>query len=587
MHGSLHRSRRGLGFGAAATAALIAGCTSPFGESSRDIAERSVLDAVRREMIQARQSPDYRPTERESTVDSLEIPERRLEELGRLSGPSSYTGQTGEVSEDLLGDPQVAVRVGLERAIRSAAERNLSLQFQRLAPAISEAQLVQALAAFDWTFFINGQYQYIDQPRTSTTFFGASFNTFQQNDISTGLRKSTTTGGTFQVDTTWSWSQNENPGINVVPDPANTVTVGAQLTQPLLRGAGSDVARATVRLATNNERNSVQGLKSSLIGTLLQTEQAYWNLQLANESLRIQQRLLRRGEGVRDIIVNRGELDATQAEIADARAEVESRRAAVIRAERSLRSASDRLKVLINDPELTIGSELLLLPADGAVDEPIRYSLADALTTAYAERPEVAQAIISLENTGIRRQVARNGILPRLDLNLEARYAALAGRPNDAYDDVFDGNFVDYLVGVVFEQPLGNRRANANLREAQLEQMQAITSYQNTIQQVTLEVKNALRDVVTGYQLIEQTRTARVAAAENLRALTVQIETTGGYTAFNLDQWLNRQTLLAAAELEEIDSLISYNIAVARLHSVLGTTLTRNNIEFDVEDAAG
>ena len=481
---------------------------------------------------------------------------------------------------------QAAVRIGLERAIRSAAERNLSLQFQRLNPGISEAQVVQALAAFDWTFFVNGQYQYLDQPRTSTTFFGAATNTLQQNDISTGLRKATTTGGTVQLDTTWTWAQNETPGLDVFPDPANTVTVGAQLTQPLLRGAGSDVARASVRLAANNERNSVQALKSSLITTLLQTEQAYWNLQLANESLRVQQRLLRRGEGVRDIIVNRGELDATQAEIADARAEVESRRAAVIRAERSLRAASDQLKVLMNDPELTIGSELLLLPADRAVDEPIRFSLADALTTAYAARPEIAQAVLSLDSTGIRRQVARNGILPRLDLNLEARYSALAGRPNDAYDDVFDGSFVDYLVGIAFEQPIGNRAANAALREAQLEQMQAITSYQNTIQQVTLEVKNALRDVVTGYQLIEQTRTARVAAAENLRALRVQIETTGGYTAFNLDQWLNRQTLLAAAELEEADSLISYNIAVAQLHSVLGTTLTRNNIEFEVENAA-
>lgn len=586
MHGSHLSPRRGIGLAAASTLVLLAGCTTPFGESNRDITERAVLDAVRREMIQAQQSPDYRPTERESTVDSLEIPERRMEELSQLSGPSSYANEPSEVSQDLLGDAQVAVRIGLERAIRSAAERNLSLQFQRLNPGISEAQVVQALAAFDWTFFVNGQYQYLDQPRTSTTFFGAATNTLQQNDISTGLRKATTTGGTVQLDTTWTWAQNETPGLDVFPDPANTVTVGAQLTQPLLRGAGSDVARASVRLAANNERNSVQALKSSLITTLLQTEQAYWNLQLANESLRVQQRLLRRGEGVRDIIVNRGELDATQAEIADARAEVESRRAAVIRAERSLRAASDQLKVLMNDPELTIGSELLLLPADRAVDEPIRFSLADALTTAYAERPEIAQAVLSLDSTGIRRQVARNGILPRLDLNLEARYSALAGRPNDAYDDVFDGSFVDYLVGIAFEQPIGNRAANAALREAELEQMQAITSYQNTIQQVTLEVKNALRDVVTGYQLIEQTRTARVAAAENLRALRVQIETTGGYTAFNLDQWLNRQTLLAAAELEEADSLISYNIAVAQLHSVLGTTLTRNNIEFEVENAA-
>ena len=402
MHGSHLSPRRGIGLAAASTLVLLAGCTTPFGESNRDITERAVLDAVRREMIQAQQSPDYRPTERESTVDSLEIPERRMEELSQLSGPSSYANEPSEVSQDLLGDAQVAVRIGLERAIRSAAERNLSLQFQRLNPGISEAQVVQALAAFDWTFFVNGQYQYLDQPRTSTTFFGAATNTLQQNDISTGLRKATTTGGTVQLDTTWTWAQNETPGLDVFPDPANTVTVGAQLTQPLLRGAGSDVARASVRLAANNERNSVQALKSSLITTLLQTEQAYWNLQLANESLRVQQRLLRRGEGVRDIIVNRGELDATQAEIADARAEVESRRAAVIRAERSLRAASDQLKVLMNDPELTIGSELLLLPADRAVDEPIRFSLADALTTAYAARPEIAQAVLSLDSPGIR-----------------------------------------------------------------------------------------------------------------------------------------------------------------------------------------
>ncbi|MEO1584743.1 MAG: TolC family protein [Planctomycetota bacterium] len=567
----------------AAAFVLVSGCGTPFSDRQHDVAERSVIDAVRREMRLAEQSPDYRSITRDSTVQSLNIPDRRLDELDELSGPASYAGVGAPVSEDLVGAEQVAVRVSLERAIRSAAERNLALQFQRLAPAISEAQLVQALANFDWTFFVNGQYQYRDQPRTSTTFFGASFNSFQQSDISTGLRKNTTTGGTLQLDTTWSWSQNENPGIVVVPDPANTVTVGATFTQPLLRGAGSDVARATIRVAANAERASVQQLKTSLIGTVLQTEEAYWNLQLALESLRVQQRLLNRGERVRDIIVNREQLDATQAEIADARAEVESRRAAVIRAERTLRQASDQLKVLINDPDLTIGSELLVLPADGAVDEPIRYSLADALTTAFAERPEVAQAIISLENTGIRRQVARNGILPRLDLNFETRYSALGARPNDAYDDVFDGSFIDYVVGLAFEQPLGNRFANATLREAQLEQMQAITSYQNTIQQVTLEVKNALRDVVTGYQLIEQTRTARVAAAENLRALTVQIETTGGYTAFNLDQWLNRQLQLAGAELEEAESLISYNIAVARLHSVLGTTLTHNAIEFDVE----
>ncbi|MEO0630113.1 MAG: hypothetical protein AAFY46_05220, partial [Planctomycetota bacterium] len=67
----------------------------------------------------------------------------------------------------------------------------------------------------------------------------------------------------------------------------------------------------------------------------------------------------------------------------------------------------------------------------------------------------------------------------------------------------------------------------------------------------------------------------RITRAQKMDALSSQASI-AGYKA----------VLLAAAELEEVQSLISYNIAVARLHSVLGTTLTRNNIEFDVENAA-
>ncbi|MEM1071510.1 MAG: TolC family protein [Planctomycetota bacterium] len=562
------------------------GCRQQAVTQDRDTLTRSVIDAVRREMIDAEASPDYRQTQRDSTVESLKIPDDRMRELEELSGPGSYVGVPTEVEDDLLGAPQQMVRVALQRALRSAAERNLELQFQRLSPAVTEAQLVQAQAAFDWTFFVNGQYQRLDRPITSTTFVGTAVTALQQSDISTGLRRRLGTGGSVQFDTSWTWQQNENPGVTITPDPANTVTVGAQLTQPLLRGAGTDVGLATVRLSENAERASVQQLRAALIATLFETEDAYWNLVLANESLRIQRRLLERGEAVRDIIVDRERLDATQAQIADARAEVETRRANVIRAERTLRQASDAFKVLINDPELTIGSELLVLPADGPIEEPLLFSLADAVTTAFERRPEVAQAVISLEDTGIRSDVARNGLLPRLDANFEVRYSALGETPGLAVEDVLTGRFIDYVVGVVFEQPIGNREANAVFRQRQLEQIQAVTSYQNTIQQITLEVKAALRDVVAGYELIEQTRTARIAAAENLRALRVQIETTGGYTAFNLDQWLTRQLQLAAAEIEETEALTSYNASVARLYAAMGTTAERNGIRFEAPDLA-
>lgn len=562
----------------------LPGCTGPILERDSSVLSRSVIDAVRREISESEGAPGYQLTQREGSVESLGIPEERMSQLREMGGPGSYMTGDLPLDEDLLGEPQRMVMLSLERAIRSAAERNAQLQFDRLRPAIAESQIVAAEANFDWTFFVNGRYQSIDRPRTSSTFFGTAADVFEQGDLTTGVRRRLTSGGSFTLDTSWTWADNETPNLTVVPNPANTVTVGAQLTQPLLRGAGSDFALASIRLAENAERDEVATLKASAIRTLRETEESYWQLVQAHQNLLIQQRLLERGIGARDIIVNRHALDATDAQIADAKAEVESRKAQVIRAQRSLRAASDSLKTIINDPELTIGSEVMLLPADLAIDEPIRFSLVDAVTTALSERPEIARALLSIDDTTIRKSIARNQLLPRLDLELSTRYSALDRDLDDAYSDVWEGDFIDYIVAVTFEQPIGNRAANAELRRRQLENVQAVSSFQNTVQQVVLEVKNALRDTVTGYKLIAQTRAARFAATENLRALETVIQTTGGYTAFNLDQWLSRQQALALAEAEEVQALVNYNIAISRLYAAIGRTLERNNIKFIVPE---
>lgn len=564
----------------------LSGCTGPVLERDSAVLTRSVIDAVRREMVEAENAPGYLLTERDATIESLGIPEDRLSQLREMGGHESYERGEFPMDDDLLGDQQRFVTINLERAIRSAMDRNSQLQFDRLRPAISEAQLVAAEAAFDWNFFVNGQFQSIDRPSTSTTFFSTAADVFDQADLSTGVSRQLTSGGSLTIDTSWSWSDNDTPGLTVVPNPANTVTVGAQLTQPLLRGGGSDFALSTIRLSENAERDEVALLESNIISTIRQTEEAYWTLVQTHQNLLIQQRLLERGIKVRDIIINRGRIDATQAQIADARAEVESRKAQVIRAQRNLRSASDTLKTLINDPELTIGSEILLLPADMAIDEPIRFSLVDAVTTALTERPEITRALLSIDDTTIRKQIARNQLLPRLDLELSARYSELDRDVEDAYGDIWEGNFIDYVVGVTYEYAIGNREANADLRRRQLENVQAVLSFQNTVQQIVLDVKNSLRDVVTGYKLIEQTRLARYAASENLRALQVQIDTTEGYTAFNLDQLLNNQSSLALAEAEEIQSLINYNIAISRLYASIGRSLERNGIDFVVTESA-
>ncbi|HHN78042.1 MAG TPA: TolC family protein, partial [Phycisphaerales bacterium] len=258
----------------------------------------------------------------------------------------------------------------------------------------------------------------------------------------------------------------------------------------------------------------------------------------------------------------------------------------VLKAQRALRRASDRLKLLMNDPTLPVGSERLLLPTDDALDEPLAYSLVDEIETAIEHRPEVDTALLDIDDASIRSVVAENGVLPRLDLRVQAAMRGLEEYAGRAYGEIAQNEFLDdFLVGLFFEQPVGNRGPEAEYRRRRLERMRSVIAYRRVVQGIVLEVKNALDDVVTNYRLIDQARAGRIAAAESVRTLLVEKKLTNtGYTVERLNVELTRQDALAAAERAEVRALIDYNTAIARLHRATGTTLERNRINFVVPD---
>lgn len=569
----------------------LAGCSSPLAvQGERDL-RRSVVESVQRELAQAQKAPALQIVQREPGIERLRLKPELMPEYERLAGPGSYNKTSFPMDADLMGEPQKVVPITLERAIRSAATNNLQLQFARLQPAIAESQVVAAQAAFDFTLFNNFEWSNLDQPRAQTLqgfqTFGTATDQRLTTSNSTGLRRPLTSGGqlTFQQD--YTYTDITTFGSTGVPNPANEVDWTLRLEQPLLRGFGSDVALAQVRVNRNAARDSIASLKRDMIRVLTDTERAYWQLVQARWDLLILQRLYERGVKVRDDLVARAETvkDTTSAQVADSRARVERRRSDVLRAQQAFRAASDALKVLINDPDATVGTEDLLIPADDALDVPISFSLADVLANAIRNRPEAQQAILSIDNTAIRQEVADNARLPKLDLRLQSRLAGLRDNVGSAYGDVGDRDFVDYIVGLQFEMPIGNRAAEAAYRQRRSERMQATIAYRNTVQNIVLEAKRALRQVVTQYRLIEQTRTTRVAETENLRSFQVERQFIRGGTAEQLDLEFRRQESLAQAEQAEIGALADYNTALAQLYAAMGTALEHNRIEFRVPDA--
>lgn len=583
----------GLALGIAAWS--LSGCASPLAvQAERDL-KRSVLDSVRRETREAQQLSTRQTTTRENGLERLQIEPRLLPELQRMAGPESYAQRTDQAATSallgpsLLGQPQEISELSLQAAVRYAVENNLSLQFARLQPAIAESQVVAAQAAFDSVLFGTSEFNNVDQPRIRSTQgnvpSGAALDQRQSITTQLGLRRPISSGGTVTLSQDLNRSDINTPGFGQQPNPAYEAAWTLRFDQPLLRNFGSDVNMAQVRLARNAERDSISTLKRDLIRTVTQTEAAYWRLVQAQLDLEILQRLYERGIIIRDQVEARGILDATPAQRADARARVERRRADVIRAKNSLRQASDELKVLINAPDLPVGSETLVLPTDRAVDAAVEFSLIDVLTTAVRARPELQQAILSIDNTSIRQLVADNARLPRLDLRLQTRLSGLDRTGPDALSNAAERDFIDYLVGLQFEQPLGNRAAEAQFRQRRQERKQATIAYRNAVQQVVLECKRSLRGLTTAYDLIEQTRIARIAETENLRSLQVESKLLRGLDINALDLEFRRQESLAQAERDEVQALVQYQNSLAELYQAMGTALERNNIDLRIPGA--
>ncbi len=567
--------------------ATLVGCASPLANRDSDLLlMQHVEQAIARELDSL---PDDQ-TRLEPTQPAPQVEEAladRLDELAALGPRLPFDRPQLDLGRDLTGAEQTDVTISLQGAVTTAVRNNLAIQFARLQPAINEADVIAAQAVFDALFVSNVDLTKTDEPATVPILrgirLGTPFSASERFRFETGVRKRFTSGAEASISTDLTRFRNLSPGIALSPDPAYTGAIRLGFTQPLLRGFGSKVNTSTIRLAQNAERRAIHELRTELLQLVVDVESAYWDLVLAWQDLAIQQWLLEVGVEVRDVLARRRDFDATPAEESDAVARVEQRKANVIKARRAIRAASDALKVLVNDAQLTVGSEALLLPVDQMVQTPIRYNLRETIITAVGNRPEIPLAALGINDAEIRQHLADNARLPLLNLSAQMAYFGLDQEPGDAYDNLFEGNFIDYILGFAFELPLGNRAAEAAYRKARLQRSAAMIGYRQAVQNVVVQVKSSLRDVITNYELIQATRSFRVAQAENLRTFLVQ-EDMRGLTPERLNLKFQRQETLAVAQREEVRSLVQYSKSVAALYRAMGVSLAMKHIEFEIAD---
>ncbi|HEX8255480.1 MAG TPA: TolC family protein, partial [Thermoanaerobaculia bacterium] len=195
---------------------------------------------------------------------------------------------------------------------------------------------------------------------------------------------------------------------------------------------------------------------------------------------------------------------------------------------------------------------------------------------------------------------ARNQTLPQLDLELNYGLAGLAGTVNEfdretgeitnqrripygrGLRQIFEGDFPAWTIGFNVGVPITNIGARAEARRAELDLQQSRLTQEQTRQIITVDVRQAARDVDTAARTIVATGAAREAAERNVEAERRRYEN-GMTTNF---QVLEVQQQLSDARVRELQALVGYNQAVARYHRAVGDVLDIRNISVTVPELA-
>ncbi|MBA1230760.1 TolC family protein [Pseudomonas viridiflava] len=332
--------------------------------------------------------------------------------------------------------------------------------------------------------------------------------------------------------------------------------------QPLLRGAGRDVATAPVRLARLSELINRLSLKSTVSQTVTQVITAYRDLLRAQEQLRIAQDALARSRQLLE--VNQAMIDAGRMaafEIVQTEADVASQELGTEEAANQLDSS--RLELL---RLLALNQETRVLAVESLEARRMELSRSQAMKTALEQQPDYLGQLIANKQASINLLVARNDRL--WDVSLVGGASQVSNFYTDVQGRDSDRRWEGYA-GVQVEIPIGDlsRKQNAVRAQVNVEDQELLLTEARQI--LERDVGDAVRNIGTRWRQYEISIRARDLSRRKLEIERDKLQV-GRSSNF---QVLSFEADLRNAESASVDALIAYLNAKTQLDQTLGTTL--------------
>ncbi len=490
----------------------------------------------------------------------------------------------------------------LREATAFALQSNLEIQIAGLNPPIREAQITEREGIFDLTTRASLRASDTRTQDTATALLdrfpnGTSRDNSQEQRLAVGLSQLTPYGGTADVElgethlsttrrTTGTEQKAGRQGVDQnfflgFPYPNRprsdfyTGEATLRATQPLLKNFGSEVTKTQILIAQNNLTISKEDFRRQVIVITSRVQQAYWDLVFRRQDLEVQKQQLVLAQKLLDQIRKQvavgtlAPLDVLQAETTIARTEER-----ILLAQNALWAAEDRLKRVMNFSLTGELADVMITLVDTPTYTDPTLDQEEQIRQALAQRPDLIQAKLTLENQHITLVFDQNQTLPTLDLEATLRINGVDPHFGGSFDQIDPSRSYGWNVGLTFRYPLQNRQAKGRVQQSQLAIRQQMLRIKDLEESIMAEVRNSFRDVLTNSQRVQATRISGRLATKQLEAEEKKLQV-GLATVFTTLQF---QDVLSVERSNGINALTEYLKAIIRLEESKSTLLQSYNI---------
>jgi len=453
------------------------------------------------------------------------------------------------------------VNLSLSDCLNIGLASNIDIMIAKIESKITAQDVMLSEAIFDT--ILAGKVSYTDDQLASpTTLVGEKIlTTDYEFDFSKKLPTGTEIDIEYFDERTWS----DSPFATA--NPLHEASLSVTLTQPVLKNFFGYVDRRNVILSKIEANIADVKAKGRIEDAIADIEKAYWRLAFSYANVALQRELYKQAKGLYDIYKDHLEIGFIEdTDLYETEANMRTRKTALLISENQLITASNKLKLLLNED-----GNFLIVPKENLSAIAGKVDLLQSLSQAFASNRDYRIKKKELESSKVELKMKENSLWPEVDLVGTLAVNGIARKFETATGKLTTNKFPYYYGGVEVSFPLENREARSERNKAALEKEKAVLEIIQVEKYIATTIDEKVRAVNLNHENAKRFREIKKIQHEKFKKEEEKL----GYGRSTSKIVIDYQRDFMLAAIRELTTLLKYYSALIDLENEKDTLLSK------------